>query len=604
MALAHENGVIHRDIKPSNIMLKAQGESSSEKIPLVVDFGIARVVENAMEQMTRTGEIVGTPLYMSPEQSMGRKVDQRSDIYSLACVIFHSLTGAPPFCGESALATMMMHTSEPLPTLKEASMGKQFPSALEAVMAKALAKDPADRYQNCEEFAAELARVEQTKAAAGLSPVAAPPPRLTNKTKSSLAVALAIAICGCIGATLYLGKKTVPAANSSAGSTKEQPKSADPAYDLTSSKIPETQMTDFSTIVGNERVFHFPKTLNLGQMLWKEAAQSQYQQRDAMGEVRVPVKSKIAFVMGIDLLNNPGSVSYFKSGDMQTVVVRANELASDANINRAISNLMSIDSIHELFLQETPLTRKTFSKIGDLPDLTWLVARDTGPNTAEAVNLKNLNKLKILGLMKYKGGPVTPILKHLLENHTRLVGLTLTDDPYVSANDIDLISKFPELEVLDLRYIFAKGSLSELQRQRILGRLGKLTHLKYLCIDGEVLGAVNPAVLKQFQHLSYLFFEDKTIGPTHLAQLKTFLPNCEIFDAAIDSDHARTVIRGFFDPLRKEQHWGSGEALKAVELPNLEAATRTPANASPAATLMRSAPNADDESFRNMLNRA
>jgi serine/threonine protein kinase len=164
MAYAHREGVIHRDIKPSNIVLVAS-EGEGTYVPKVVDFGIAKLdaLGEADEQaLTKTGEIFGTPIYMSPEQCAGDDIDNRSDIYSLGCVLFEALTGAPPFRGQSVLDTMMLHrTTQPV-SLREASLGYEFPAGLEDVVAKMLVKDPAQRYRDCMEVARDLAALKLT----------------------------------------------------------------------------------------------------------------------------------------------------------------------------------------------------------------------------------------------------------------------------------------------------------------------------------------------------------------------------------------------------------------------------------------------------------
>src|SRR5262249_17619040 len=109
LAYAHELGIVHRDIKPGNIML-VPNEEKNVWVPKIVDFGVARLNSSEMaESLTATGDVFGTPLYMSPEQCAGQKVDLRSDIYSLGCVLFEMLTGGPPFRGDSALSIMMQH---------------------------------------------------------------------------------------------------------------------------------------------------------------------------------------------------------------------------------------------------------------------------------------------------------------------------------------------------------------------------------------------------------------------------------------------------------------------------------------------------------------
>lgn len=164
LAAAHDGGIVHRDLKPSNIMIVSGANLGEEGSVKILDFGIAKLTQSEagqIQELTRTGEIFGSPLYMSPEQCQGGRVDQRSDIYSLGCVMFEMLTGVPPFTGESALPTMMQHLSQEAPSLKDGSLGKEFPPLLESIVAKMLAKDPNDRYQNLGVVAHELARLDK-----------------------------------------------------------------------------------------------------------------------------------------------------------------------------------------------------------------------------------------------------------------------------------------------------------------------------------------------------------------------------------------------------------------------------------------------------------
>ena len=116
LSYAHHRGVLHRDIKPSNIIIS--GDYREVKI---VDFGIAKVLDTVEgeQKLTQTGEIFGTPLYMSPEQSAGKMLDARSDLYSLGCVLFEALTAIPPLVGESAITTIIKHQNEVPPTLRK-----------------------------------------------------------------------------------------------------------------------------------------------------------------------------------------------------------------------------------------------------------------------------------------------------------------------------------------------------------------------------------------------------------------------------------------------------------------------------------------------------
>lgn len=160
---AHRHGVVHRDIKPANIMLIV--EEGPVPIVKLLDFGIAKLssLDNRLSQsLTAPGEIFGSPYYMSPEQCLGQKVDPRSDVYSVGCALFETLTGRPPFRGENSFKTICMHNSENPPSLKDAT-GIEFPAAMEHVVARCLKKKPEERYQSMKDMEVDLIRISQGK---------------------------------------------------------------------------------------------------------------------------------------------------------------------------------------------------------------------------------------------------------------------------------------------------------------------------------------------------------------------------------------------------------------------------------------------------------
>jgi serine/threonine protein kinase len=154
---AHKRAVLHRDVKPSNIMLVSNQRSGFDV--RIMDFGIAKLMnesETGAQNLTKTGDAIGSPIYMSPEQARGSKMDHRSDLYSLGCVMYECLSNSPPFCGNTALDTMMMHIdTKPLP-ISQASMGQVIDRRLEQVVMRLLEKDPADRYQSMDEVREDL----------------------------------------------------------------------------------------------------------------------------------------------------------------------------------------------------------------------------------------------------------------------------------------------------------------------------------------------------------------------------------------------------------------------------------------------------------------
>ncbi len=156
LQVAHDYGIVHRDLKPDNIMI-AKARDGSDQVK-VVDFGIAKASSSDAQKVTKTGLVVGTPEYMSPEQLAGDKLDGRSDIYSLGLVAFNCLTGKLPFPSNSAQEAMIMRLTDQPKTLAEMAPDRDWPDQLQAVMDRALARDAAERYQGAAEFGRDIAR--------------------------------------------------------------------------------------------------------------------------------------------------------------------------------------------------------------------------------------------------------------------------------------------------------------------------------------------------------------------------------------------------------------------------------------------------------------
>ena len=161
---SHQAGIVHRDIKPGNVMVTRNGDIK------VMDFGIARAMSDAQATMTQTAQVIGTAQYLSPEQARGERVDSRSDLYSTGCLLYELLTGRPPFTGDSPVAIAYQHVREnPVPPSR---VDPDVPPWADAIVLKAMAKAPADRYQTAADMRADLQR-----AASGMPVAAAPPTR-------------------------------------------------------------------------------------------------------------------------------------------------------------------------------------------------------------------------------------------------------------------------------------------------------------------------------------------------------------------------------------------------------------------------------------------
>jgi len=177
LAYTHDKGIVHRDLKPSNIILLEKrasvrdAENNEPRLEArIVDFGIAKLSPHedaAVAALTQTGDVFGSPLYMSPEQAKGEKLDSRADIYSMGCLMYESLTGVPPINGTNMLEILYRHMNEMPASMKVVAKDRNIPRSLEAIVFKALAKDPKDRYQDMRSLASDLAK--HTDTGAGLT---------------------------------------------------------------------------------------------------------------------------------------------------------------------------------------------------------------------------------------------------------------------------------------------------------------------------------------------------------------------------------------------------------------------------------------------------
>ena len=232
LAVAHGQGVIHRDIKPANIMVTRDGQVK------VTDFGIARVTTN--ETIEQTAAVLGTASYLSPEQAQGGQIDQRSDLYSLGCVLYEMLTGRPPFTADSPVAVASKHVLEqPVPPSR---VNHDVSPQLDAVVMRALSKNPDNRYQDAAEMKEDLERARrgmpvmatpllpdapqttqvihraQPQPTSVLPPGGAPPgpPREPDRTPGWLIALIVVLVLAVLGVVLWLFARNVLSSNQTA----------------------------------------------------------------------------------------------------------------------------------------------------------------------------------------------------------------------------------------------------------------------------------------------------------------------------------------------------------------------------------------------------
>jgi serine/threonine-protein kinase len=185
LAYSHVNGIVHRDIKPGNIMITENGDVK------VMDFGIARALDDVSATMTATWNVIGTAQYLSPEQASGETADVRSDLYSVGCVLYEMLTGRPPFSGDTPVSIALQHLSADLiaPSKVNPSVDQQFDHFISVVMAK----DPAARYQDANSMLADLHRIRTGQT---ITTEIVRPRKKKNRTWQIVAGALAVLLLG------------------------------------------------------------------------------------------------------------------------------------------------------------------------------------------------------------------------------------------------------------------------------------------------------------------------------------------------------------------------------------------------------------------------
>lgn len=409
---AHDHGIIHRDLKPSNIMLEKKEGEEGEAVK-VVDFGIAKLTgvdEFNQQTLTKTGEIFGSPLYMSPEQCTGIGIDSRSDLYSLGCLFYESLTGAPPFIGESALATMMKHQSEPPLSLKEASMGIGFPIGLEKIVAKLLEKDPAMRYQKANSLAADLIELERTlsgdtsagapqqigelRADRGKTSAQTPADNAINTILiASLAAVLGAVAGGGICYAILNGQIKELKTYYETKSSTESPFAGTAPNTLPTKTASESAVKvaagSYSKIAGSERILTFPKGVCLGTIIDDFAFITQ-----AEGVAKFPKQRRLSLMVRNNALESPDLLSGFAPDDL----VILNFSSAPTFKSEGFQAIAGLTGLRAINFKNTLFNNSALSSLDNMVNLRYANFNSTqvhGDGLCKMPILKNLNAMDV-----------------------------------------------------------------------------------------------------------------------------------------------------------------------------------------------------------------
>lgn len=572
----HEHQFVHRDIKPGNIMINEEANGRILDIK-VLDFGIAKKVGHGNTEtnsLTKPGEIVGSPFYMSPEQAEGRPVDARSDIYSLGCSIYHALTGSPPYRAKNAVSLAMMHTNSSIPSLVENN--PSIPEDLDYVVSITLGKEPEDRYQSMKDLVRDLIAVKAGNRPPSLKDGFPKKKSTTTQNKGKISQQAFqnlenfedsntelrdldetgdtllsrknIFIAGLAAALLLVGSFTAffVFAPPQTGRTDDPNGQTNHSFshitgrddretlehkllygtelkdqegpDLTSQQQAEkiagltTPFSHTGTIGDGTRVrqFDFPKDNSYGTIYSSDRSQSV----DCKGLVTLPIDGQFVFKPSRLFIKTPALFTRFKPDELEEIDFSESQAVGDSQL-LCCRNMRKIKRLN---LNATDVSAASLPALNNMPELTELRACDTKLKGADLAKLKRLLNLETLEARQLDD--VSSLVKALRSSHNiRVLKLSET---LLQDNDLIYIGQMRSL--LDLS-IGNNPSITT----RGLNYLTNLQNLSSLSIYGIKLQPSCIEALSRLKNLHALKMGECNWPPSTLNELARRLPrHCKI----------------------------------------------------------------------------
>lgn len=409
LAHAHSKGILHRDLKPSNVIVVADPDSGEKA--KVVDFGIAKVTagEDSDSKLTATGEVFGSPHYMSPEQCTGSGVDQRSDVYSMGCLMYEVLSGRLPVSGANLFEIIHRQVSEvPEPLSKHVS--DPVAVALSDVVAKTLEKDPAARYQSFNDLLDDLRAVAEGRSLA--------PQRRPRLTKTTIGIALGvIALAGAVAGIAFVSQK--PA----------QP----PAPQVIQAPVPnQVVVPRVINVTEPERKtadLPFPTNDRQENRQWHEFPRTHRIQLEYRNLTSVQM-AKLAADKQLDTIVVPGNAGL---NDAAVELLRNHPELDFVNLtgtsitNASLPVFATMPKLNHLAIGHTKITSEGFPKLADIRKLSELWVNDLDLTDADLEKLPAVERLK---------------------------RLKIDDNPRLTNQAVKIIArKFPNLQFLSFRRV-------------------------------------------------------------------------------------------------------------------------------------------------------
>lgn len=527
LAYAHGKGIVHRDVKPSNIILLDEG--SGRPHVKIVDFGIAKLLPSASLQtqsQTAIGEVFGSPLYMSPEQGQGLSVDHRSDIYSLGCTLFEILCGRPPFRGPNAMATVLMHQTEPPPSILLLRPDKNMPESIDLLLSKMMAKRLEDRYQSMQEVIHDLERLKQGKAI-GRLPGASLLDRFTGYSREAnlgvgrvpviaLAITVLLLSAGTCGYWYWHRKPTIllpEAAASISKSAEIVPTRSAMRTFVQSHKMITSQLVTVED-GSQKRRFDFPSgslgAVRYGRDLRVNACRVQYL------PANIPLTLEIGSGGSKDYFNNPEIIDKIGPAEFDGLYIEGTDLKGptstswmqDAEIGGIAYFMQAAASWTKLKfvgLKHCVVNNEDLAPLNGCRHLQCLIVEQAKVNVADLVSQPFLGRLLRLELVQVDG--IHPICKKLASS--RAVESLLLCNCHATAQDLLEFCNSPGLRQLELE---------EENFAALIKVVPRLPSLRVVTLRGTVLSPAQITEITACPNISHLWLQRKwyTPGEIHL----------------------------------------------------------------------------------------
>jgi serine/threonine protein kinase len=522
---AHDAGVVHRDLKPGNIMLLK--DATGKQTLKIVDFGIAKLLtEDAQgHALTQTGEVFGSPLYMSPEQCYGRPLDRRSDLYALGCVMYEICTGQPPIKGKSMLETIQMHTTAFPPPAATVNPGIKCGDKFDAIIFKALAKDPDDRYQTTAEFKTALEKLFDNQA----------PDRSEPKTflqKYQLPVGLCAAIL--VASLGYALIQKLPVASPKADRSGKNVATIDKT-DPSSIKNPQSstngtnQLQPVATATQNANAKADaganPDAYTDISCYDDNDLKSKLQERDPHTVTRLSAANSKLTDAGLKLIDNKLNLNYLNLQQCKSITDKSGPtVARQTNLQRLnasktaigdsfLKDISALKHLNYAWIHATNITGDGMQYVAKLPELTELAISGT---PIKNTGFKKLSDLK-LNILRARRTLITGEALKNLEAMQSLTLLTVGNNKIGDAGVIS-IAKLQNLAELDLD----NADISDHGIEQLLA----LQNLQTLSLTGNHLSDKSIDVLLKLPRLKSLSIVRCNISPSALKRFAQARPNC------------------------------------------------------------------------------